>query len=468
MTTLRRILLPLLCLCAAMPAIAGGPMIVGGPKFGVEGQPFTWAAMPINYRVDSGPLSATSSGTVVIDNATGIDRLHAIVANWQNVPTAAIAFKNAGPILAAGKFAGGDVKTADQFIAVFESCLAGTQTPVVFDADGSIVSDLGISPDALIGFNMPCKLDGTTGHISSALVLLNGRFQDGVNQQDNKELTAAQFDEAITHEFGHLLGLDHSQINVEVLPDLASGRPGQPRGNCSPDDVAGLPVMFPFAYCQARVSMGLPALSPDDQAWISLLYPQPTTTSNGKTAFASVYSKVSGTVYFSDGVNPAQGVNVIARAANDPLRTAFSVVSGFQFTANPGQSVTANYLQCSEPGMCPNGFLDDNTNGSDFGSRKIAKIGYYEIPVPAGSYTITLESVFDGFAGGSSVGPFDPPIPMPGQMDPAATNTVTVTTGTSSTLNFTLKGTLPATDALEGRLRRPALDVWLRREGGVA
>src|SRR5438067_1753540 len=201
MTRLRRILLPLLCMCAAIPAFAGGPILVGSPRFGIDGQAFTWdaAAMPINYRVDSGPMSSSPSGAVVIDNATALQRLASVVANWQNVPTAAISFHNAGSILASGDFTGGDVKTADQFIAVYESCLAGTQTPVVFDADGSIVSDLGISPDALIGFNMPCKLDGGTGHISSALVLLNGRFQDGVNQQDNKELTAAQFDEAMTH-----------------------------------------------------------------------------------------------------------------------------------------------------------------------------------------------------------------------------------------------------------------------------
>ena len=81
-----------------MPALAGGPMIIGGPHFGIEGQAFTWdaAAMPINYRVDSGPLSATSLGTVVIDNATGTQRLQAVLANWQNVPTAAISFNNAG------------------------------------------------------------------------------------------------------------------------------------------------------------------------------------------------------------------------------------------------------------------------------------------------------------------------------------------------------------------------------------
>ena len=215
-------------------------------------------------------------------------------------------------------------------------------------------------------------------------------------------------------------------------------------------------------------------LAPDDQAWISLLYPQPA-SGNGKTAFASVYSKVSGTIFFSDGVNPAQGVNVIVRTLDDPataqdesLRNAFSVISGFQFTWNPGQSVTATYLKCSIPGMCPSGYLGDNSNGSRFGSRAVGKIGYYEIPVPAGNYTVSLESIFDGFEGGSSVGPLDPPIPMPGTVDPAAPNNVTVTIGASSTVNFTLKGTQPATDALEGRLRPPPLDVWLRRGGGVA
>ena len=37
------------------------------------------------------------------------------------------------------------------------------------------------------------------------------------------------------HEFGHLIGLDHSQINLEIL---GGSYP------CNQDDVAGLPIMF--------------------------------------------------------------------------------------------------------------------------------------------------------------------------------------------------------------------------------
>ena len=49
------------------PAHAGGPLIVGG-TVGVDAESFTWATgVPIQYRVDGGPLSADPSGTVVIN-----------------------------------------------------------------------------------------------------------------------------------------------------------------------------------------------------------------------------------------------------------------------------------------------------------------------------------------------------------------------------------------------------------------
>jgi hypothetical protein len=161
--------------------------------------------------------------------------------------------------------------------------------------------------------------------------------------------------------------------------------------------------MFPILFCQARKDAGLPVLSPDDVSWISILYPNSTTVSN--------YGIISGTVYFNDGVTPAQGVNVIARLLDDPStpedesrRVAVSVVSGYLFTGNPGQSVTASLPQPYE----------NNTNGSAYGSRNPALIGYYQIAVPPGTYTVEVESVFSAFRGGSSVGPLSPPAPMPG------------------------------------------------------
>jgi hypothetical protein len=40
-------------------------------------------------------------------------------------------------------------------------------------------------------------------------------------------------------------------------------------------------------------------------------------------------------------------------------------------------------------------------------------IGYYQIALPPGTYTVEVETVFNGFTGGSSVGPLDPPVPLP-------------------------------------------------------
>jgi hypothetical protein len=59
---------------------AGGPIYVGSPTLGVDGQPITWdpAAMPIQYRVDGGPMSANPAGQVVISNATGASRVQSM------------------------------------------------------------------------------------------------------------------------------------------------------------------------------------------------------------------------------------------------------------------------------------------------------------------------------------------------------------------------------------------------------
>src|SRR5579871_4111250 len=88
---------------------AGGPLVIGGPNFGISGQPFTWdpAKMPIQYRVDPGPLSIDPLNAVIVNNATGLQRLQNMFGVWQSVPTAAISFANAGPILSAGSYVQG-------------------------------------------------------------------------------------------------------------------------------------------------------------------------------------------------------------------------------------------------------------------------------------------------------------------------------------------------------------------------
>lgn len=434
-------------------ALAGGPILVGGPAvgnraaFGVDGKPFTWnpARMPIAYRVDPGPMAVNPSAKVVIDHNAAVQRVQNMFAAWQSVPTASLSFSNAGALLPAGSYKTGDLTTAQQYNDVLGSCRAGAQNPVILDADGTLMAQLGL-PAGVIGFNSACAVDSTNGYITASAIVINGRFQDGVSSSSstlpNYELTANELDEAITHEIGHFIGLDHSQINFDLFQTLPFP--------CDVDRLAGLPLMFPILFCQARKDAGLPILSHDEVSWISTLYP--------KANSADSFGTISGVIFFSDGVTPVQGANVIARLVDDPntdpdesRRIVVSAVSGYLFTGNPGQSVSASL---------PDSF-ENNTNGSRNGSRNPTLIGYYEISVPPGTYTVEVESVWPNFVGGSSVGPLDPPIGLPGSQEywnheesafdyPQQRDTITVHGGDKITdIDIILNGTNPRFDQYE-------------------
>ena len=74
-------------------------------------------------------MAATSSGTVVIDHAAGAQRVQSLFGVWQSVSTAKISFSNAGPILPAGSYTGGDLTTAKQFNDVIGSCRSAPRAP---------------------------------------------------------------------------------------------------------------------------------------------------------------------------------------------------------------------------------------------------------------------------------------------------------------------------------------------------
>ncbi len=425
-------------------AMGGGPLLVTGPNANSPGTPIVWGTMPITYRIDSGPLSIKPTGTVVLTNAQGVSRVASMFGAWQSVATAKISFTNAGTIKATTGFAGGDVRTPADFNAVMGSCYAGEQNPIIFDADGSILNDLMGDP-GVIGFSFICHYDGVSGKIVSAGSVLNGIFQDGIDSGPNYEITSAQFDEVFIHEFGHFSGLDHAQVNISVL--------NQTPNQCDQNTNAGLPVMFPYLYCQARTSVGLSQLAPDDIAWISYLYPS-TSTSGGKQLFTSKYGIITGNVYFSDGTTGLQGVNVVA---SQSTAIGFAGVSGVFFTDNLGQSVT-----CTTPDVC-------NTNGNTLGSRDPVLIGKYVIPVQPGTYTVKTESVNWQFQAGSGLNPLNPPIEMPGT---AVIKTgISVAAGATVNLNLTVQGTPPTFDQFESSslgVDTPALTALLRLMGGAA
>jgi hypothetical protein len=448
-----------LLLLPADSLFAGGPLAVGGPTEGVSGVPLLWdSTKPIAYRVDGGPLSQQpNGGPVVIDNAAGVARVNRLFGYWSALPTANLSLTNVGGVMAVGSFpANGDVKTVNDFLEVTgdvsgqapdpNSCNGGGQSPIMFDADGTIFDGLGLPPE-VIGFAFQCAFNATTGKIISAGAILNGRFQDGINNPsaNNFELTKDEFDQAFAHEFGHFLGLGHSQINVDLFLDAVNNTPY----TCTTDDTAGMPLMFPvLGICPAKLTAGVPMIGVDDAAWMSSFYPA--------ANFNSSYGKVSGTVFFSDGVTPVQGVNIIARNTMSPRRNTASAVSGYLFTGNPGQTVTCVNPAAPTPQTCSN-------LGDPFGSRDPSLIGHFEIPLPPGTYTLEVESVFAGFAGGSSVGSLDPPIPAPGTYSSGVT--VSVTAGATTSFNITLQGTQPRFDAFESASLSPPLWLaqWFRR-----
>jgi hypothetical protein len=157
--------------------------------------------------------------------------------------------------------------------------------------------------------------------------------------------SAAQIKPVMIHEFGHGIGLDHSQIQ----PGLAND------GDWSND--RAVPIMFPTSTDSERSNPPHPrALHPDDVAWVSTLYPSPSRQKN--------YGEIKGKVIGPNG-KALSGVNVVAIMATDQLYSRVSCVS--------------DYL----------------ANGS----------GEFVLPVVPGTYTLHIEPILAPFVGGSSVGP---------------------------------------------------------------
>src|SRR5207253_1844616 len=97
----------------------GGPLGVGGPHLGIAGVPLTWdtATMPVQYRIDPGPMAKSPSGTVVLDNAAGISRVNSMFATWTNVTTASLSTSYVGALLASGAYTGGPVVNGSNDLA---------------------------------------------------------------------------------------------------------------------------------------------------------------------------------------------------------------------------------------------------------------------------------------------------------------------------------------------------------------
>jgi hypothetical protein len=398
----------------ATSAFAGGPIAVGG-TLGQDGKPFVWdTTNSIQYRTDGGPLGALS-------NAQANQHVQDMFQKWV-LPSDTLRFSRAGAITGV---ADGDVDTIAEFNAVVASCNNGSQTPIVYDNNGTLFKSLGY-PDGVLGFAGPCALS-SAGKIVTGIAVLNGRSDPSF------------LDATMVHEFGHLIGLEHSYVPCN--------------NGCYPEDNFGLPTMFPILI-NATDAL---TLAPDDIAWVSRLYPS--------SSFSSGYGKVSGHVYFSDGSTPIQDVLVVLRRVDDPntsidesRRIAFSVVSGYLFTAVPGQHFSDDYLPCVPASACTGGTAGWNGR-AELGSADPNLIGTWDMHVTPGTYTVAVQSL-NGY-GISDQGPLSTIIDMPapdefwdqGESatdDVAAKSTITVGANANVTgIDIILNGTPDRFDQFE-------------------
>ncbi len=390
----RGLIVSIALLALAAPARAAGPLITNG-----AGQPLVWTQHPIPYNPDQGELG-------FLTNAQAVAFVEDRLATWSAVPTASISFTNAGPLPV-------DVTAANVF-SYFDVC-SDSLNPIIFDSDGSIIRTLfGIgNENFILGAAGPECFSSVPPVITGAGAILNGRFIDGVNSQLNPEISLADFAGVFTHEFGHFLDLDHSQIN------LTEG------GDANPANDDAIATMFPILINGAEQA----TLSLDDEVSVSMLYPSAT--------FFSATGSIRGSVLRSDGVTPFQGAYVIARNTSNPRLNAVGVASGFLF--DPGA-----------PGGPPAASLK----------------GFFELDglTPGASYTVEIEAVDARFTGGSRLGPLDPPatVSVPEFWngaseaatnppdDPSAATLVAVAAGSPVTnINVILNsasGTLPPND----------------------
>ena len=384
---------------------AGGPHFVAGVSYfdaGTKGIPLTWAQGAITYYTDQGDLSP------LLLHA-GADAFVAdAFSRWTSITTAAVATTLAGQL---GEDVNGTNVIANgdgTFTMPADILPTATNKPVaiVYDTDGAVTSALLGSGAGDTFYCFTNAVFGgadnlsTDAHLLHALVIVNGNCAQTASQLPDVKYR-------LVRVLGRVLGLDWSQVNVNVI--TRSPIP-------TAADYAGFTIMHaadgvscvPITICYSNPDQ--PKM--DDRASLSRLYPvtpQNQSKFPGKQLFFENTIRIHGTVHFVDTTGqpaqPMQGVNVMARWI-DPTtglgsRTyAAASVSGFLFRGYAGNPV--------------NGPNDGSGQPFDrFGSDDAAVEGAFDLAgleIPGNSnsaqYQLTVEAIDPLWS--QAMGPYGP------------------------------------------------------------
>lgn len=319
--TLLSLLAAVLVLGVCASAAAGGPYYVD--EVNKTGVAKRWQGNAMTWYVDKGALSDT------ITNQEGIDLITAQLAKWSaaslenadRTSVQTISFSSAY-----GGKTGSDI-TVENYETTINQLTSGTL--IIFDKTGDITArEAGESNrNSVIGLSTPLEFDSSGLYITAGVIIMNGY------PLDNGVLDEETYTAALLHELGHVINLDHTQVNNTIGKACATS------ASCSSGNV--VPTMYPILVSHQQSTLKI-----DDIITASLIYPN---VSDASKKFHTDFAMITGAMYDKNGAK-LKGVNVIAMrcdgvdSAGDctPESTAQidarSMVSGVMYPNYDGES----------------------------------------------------------------------------------------------------------------------------------